>query len=325
MRAVLCTAIGGPDGLVLGEVESRPLKAGEARIKVHACGVNFADTLIIQGKYQVRPEPPFTPGIELAGVVAETAPDVTRIKPGQRVLGMMSHGAFAEEAVLPAKRVIGIPDAMDFTTAAAFPVAYGTSHVGLGHRAGLKAGEVLLVHGASGGVGLTAVEIGKAFGATVIATASSAEKLAIAKAHGADHVIDYSRESVRDRVKALTGGADVVYDPVGGAAFDQSLRCINWEGRMLVIGFASGHIPQVPANLLLVKNCAAVGVFWGAYLERDPMVVERSLATLFGWWAEGKLKPHVSERLPLAEAGTALKRLTSRRSTGKIVLDTGRG
>lgn len=231
-------------------------------------------------------------------------------------------GAFAEEAVVPASAVVPLPDAMDFVTAASFPIAYGTSHVALRHRANLKAGEVLLVHGAAGGVGLTAVEIGKCIGATVIATAGNPDKLKVAAEHGADHLIDYSKEDIRERVKELTSGADVVYDPVGGSAFDASLRCINWEGRILVIGFASGTIPQIPANILLVKNVSVLGTFFGAYTSNAPEVVQQSLVELMGWYAEGRLKPHVSFTYPLEQAGEALTALIERRSTGKVVLTT---
>ncbi len=325
MRAVLCKELRGADGLVVENVPAPVVGPGQVRLEVHACGINFADTLIIEGKYQARPELPFIPGMEASGVVVECGEGVTAPAPGTRVLAMTSIGGYAEEAVCDAKRVVPIPDSMSFADAAAFPVAYGTSHGALDHRARLQAGETLLVLGASGGVGLTAVEIGKQMGATVIATASSAEKLAVAKAAGADHLIDYTKESLRDRVLELTGGADVVYDPVGGDLLKESLRAINWEGRLIVIGFASGTIPQIPANYLLLKNCAAVGFFWGAYMERDPDVVMRSLDTMLGWYAEGRLKPHISHLLPMDKAREALWMLRDRRSTGKVVLDMGRG
>jgi NADPH2:quinone reductase len=241
-------------------------------------------------------------------------------------MGMTGYGGYADEAVVPAGNVMRIPRSMDFVTAASFPIAYGTSHGAFEWKARLKPGETLLVHGAAGGVGLTAVEIGKAMGATVIATAGSPEKLAVAERHGADHLIDYSSEDIRERVRAITEGrgADVVYDPVGGDAFDASLRCIAWGGRIVVIGFAGGRVPQIPANLLLVKNCDALGFYWGSYRARRPDLVRQSFETLFRWFEDGKLKPHVSERLDLAEAGRALEMLRRRKATGKVVLTTGR-
>jgi NADPH2:quinone reductase len=325
VRAVVCKELGGPETLTVTEVEAPTLGPGQVRINVHAAGLNFGDTLIIQGKYQERPDPPFTPGMELSGVIAEKADDVEGLEPGTRVIAMTGTGAFAEQVVTEADWVIALPDSVDLVQAAGFPVAYGTSHVALDYRAHLKSGEVLLVLGASGGVGLTAVEIGKAMGATVIAAASSAEKLAVAQKYGADHLIDYSTESVRDRVKELTGGADVVYDPVGGDAFMQSLRCINWEGRIIVIGFAAGTIQQVPSNYILLKNCSVMGALWGAYRRKDPATMRTSLDTLIGWFADGKIKPHISHQLPLEQAGDAFRLMIERKSTGKVVLTTGQG
>jgi NADPH2:quinone reductase len=324
VRAVVCKELSGPGALALEEVAAPTLGPGQVRIAVHAAGLNFADTLIIQGKYQERPDPPFTPGMELAGVVAACAADVAHLAPGARVLAMTGTGAFAEEAVVDAGRVVAIPDSMTMVQAAGFPVAYGTSHLALDHRGRLQAGEVLLVLGASGGVGLTAVEIGKAMGATVIAAASSAEKLGVARDHGADHLVDYTAEDLRAQVKEIAGAADVIYDPVGGDLSRTALRCINWEGRMLVIGFASGEIPQIPANYLLVKNAAAVGVFWGAYRKNDPARMMASLDTLLGWFAAGKLRPHISHELPLDKAADAFALMMGRKSTGKVVLTTGR-
>jgi NADPH2:quinone reductase len=319
MKAVVCRTLGGLDTLNLEELPSPRPKAGEVRLAVHACGVNFADSLIIQGKYQVRPEPPFSPGMEASGVVLECGPGVAELQPGDRVMAVLSYGGYAEEVVTPAASVMRLPDAVDDVTAAGFPVAYGTSHLALTHRAHLQPGETLLVHGAGGGVGLTAVEIGKVLGATVIATAGSADKLQIAAEYGADHLIDYSKEDIRERVKAL-GGADVVYDPVGGDAFDASLRCIKWEGRILVIGFASGRIPQPPANLVMVKNVSVIGLHWGAYLQHNPALMHWSLSELLGWLAEGRLKPHVSQTYPLERAVEALRALVERRTTGKVVI-----
>lgn len=325
MRAVLCKQLGGPETLALCEVKPPALGPGQVRIEVHAAGINFADTLAIAGKYQERSEPPFTPGMEVAGVVTERAEAAGRVKVGDRVIAMTGTGGYAEEVVTDADWVLAVPDGVTMVEAAGFPVAYGTSHLALAHRAQLEAGEVLLVLGAAGGVGLTAVEIGKAMGATVIAAASSPEKLAVARAYGADHGIDYTRENIRDRVKELTGGADVVYDPVGGDAFLQALRCINWEGRIVVVGFAAGTIQQVPANYILLKNCSVMGALWGAYRRRDSETMRASLNTLIGWLGEGKLRPHSSHQLPLEQAGEALRLLLDRKSTGKIVLTTGKG
>ena len=243
---------------------------------------------------------------------------------GQRALAVLRNGGgYAEEIVLDAAAVVPIPDTLDFVTAAAFPVAYGTSHFALTHRGHLQPRETLLVLGAAGGVGLTAVEIGKALGARVIAAAGGAEKLAVARSRGADELIDYRAESIRDRVRALTGGkgADVVYDPVGGDAFDQALRAVSWEARMLVIGFAAGRIQAVPANLILVKNISVIGVVWGAQAERDPILISRNLAELLRWWEAGRLKPVVARTFPLAEAGAAMTALLSRQYAGKIVLE----
>ncbi len=320
MKAIVCTTLGAtPEALSLETLDSPRPGPGQVGIAIHACGVNFADSLLIQGNYQVRPEPPFSPGMEIAGEVLDCGAGVTGLQPGERVLAVLSYGGYAEEVVAPAVAVVPLPAQMDFVTAAGFAVAYGTSHMALTHRAQLKAGENLLVHGAGGGVGLTAVEIGKALGATVIATASSPDKLQIAAGRGADHLIDVSREDVKERVKAL-GGADVVYDPVGGELFDASLRCINWEGRILAIGFASGKVPQPPANILLVKNCSVIGLYWGAYLQHNPELLHRSLSELLDWYTQGKLKPHVSQTFPLQQAPQALAELLARRTTGKVVI-----
>src|SRR5215813_1349219 len=325
MKAMLCRAWGGPDVLRLEDVPTRALRPGEVRIRVRAAGVNFADSLMVGGTYQVKPPFPFTPGLEAAGEIVETGSMVDGLQAGQRVLAVLRNGGgYAEEIVLDAAAVVPIPDAMDFVTAAAFPVAYGTSHFALTHRGHLQPGETLLVLGAAGGVGLTAVEIGKAMGARVIAAAGGAEQLAVVSERGADELIDYRKESIRDRVRALTGGkgADVVYDPVGGDAFDQALRAVNWEARMLVIGFAGGRIQSVPANLILVKNISVIGVVWGAQAERDPAWMSRNLVELLRWWSQGKLKPLIAKTFPLAEAGQALNALLSRRYAGKVVLET---
>jgi NADPH2:quinone reductase len=325
MRAVVCTALGDETGLTLAEIAPPSLGADGVRIAVKAAGVNFADTLLIAGKYQERQTPPFTPGFEVAGEVIEVAKGVSTCQPGDRVMAILDAGGFAEQAVAHASDVYVIPPAMDFVTAASFPIAYGTSHHGLIAKGRLTAGETLLVHGAAGGVGLTAVEIGKALGATVIATAGGADKLAIAAAHGADYGIDYKTEDVRLRVKALTGGrgVDVVYDPVGGAVFEASLRCTAADGRLLVIGFASGTVAPIPANILLVKNLTVIGYYWGAYRRLDPEGLRRTYAQLLDWFTAGKICPHVSHTLPLAEAAQAIGLLKSRAATGKVVLAVG--
>jgi NADPH2:quinone reductase len=325
MRAVLCKEWGDPSRLVVQQVEIGKPGQGQVRIAVQAAGVNFADTLMIAGKYQEKPALPFTPGTEVAGIVDAVGPGVSELAEGDRVMAVLGSGAFAERALAPASATYKIPKSLDFVSAAAFPVAYGTSHVALRHRAHLRAGETLLVHGAAGGVGLTAVQIGKILGATVIATARGAEKLDVAKANGADHLIDYGKEDVRARVLEITGGrgANVIYDPVGGDVFDASLRCVAWEGRVLVIGFASGRIPSAPANRLLVKNFSLLGFYWGAYYRQDPGVIRRSFEELLRWQVDGLLSPFISSTFPLEDAGEAMKMLMERRSTGKVVLMTG--
>lgn len=326
MRTVLCKEFGGPAKLVIEDVPPPAIRDGAVRVQIHAAGVNFADTLIITGQYQEKPPFPFTPGMEMAGVVSELGAGVTHLKLGDRVLGSIGRGGFADEVVADAGGIHRIPDSMDFVTAAGFPVAYSTSHGAYAWRARLKAGERVLVLGASGGVGLTAVEIAKAMGATVIAAAGGPEKLAVAKGAGADHLIDYTREDLRERVKEITGGrgVDVVYDPVGGDMFDASLRVIAWEGRIIVIGFAGGRIPQIPANLVLVKNIDIIGFFWGSYRRHRPQAMSESFAQLFRWFEDGKLRPHVSHRLDLTEVAKAFELLKTRKSTGKVVLTTGR-
>ncbi len=322
MKAVLCKQFGPPESLVVEEVPSPVPGPGQVRIRVHAAGVNFPDTLIIAGKYQFKPDFPFSPGGEVAGEVIEAGPGVGGVAPGDRVIACMTHGAFAEEIVTEQERLLRIPDELDFPTASSMFLTYGTSAYALGQRAELRPGETLLVHGAAGGVGLTAVEIGKAMGARVIATAGTAEKLQAARDHGADEAINYTEGEFREAVKQLTGGrgADVIYDPVGGDVFDQSLRCINWNGRLLVIGFASGRIPSAPANLALLKGCSIVGVFWGSYLERDPEGNAANFEKIFAWWREGALVPHISHSFPLAQASEALHALLERRVIGKAVL-----
>lgn len=326
MRAVLCTKWGEPADLVVGEAPNPTPGPGQVLIAVAAAGLNFADTLLIAGKYQDKPPFPFTPGLEAAGEVLATGERVTSCRPGDRVLAMLGGGAFAEQVVANETDVMAIPEAMDFTTAAGFPVTYGTAHGALVWRAGLSPGEVLLVHGAAGGVGLATVEVGKALGARVLAAAGGAEKLALAAAHGADHGIDSREEDLRVRVKELTQGhgVDVVVDPVGGDAFDASLRCIAWGGRIVVIGFAGGRVPQIPANILLVKNISAVGFYWGSYRRHDPARLRSQFDELLRWYGEGRLKPHVCQVFPLEEVAAAMAMMLGRKSTGKVVLSTGR-
>ena len=325
MKAVLCKEFCDPRALLLEEIPPPKVSPGQVRIAVEACGVNFADTLIIAGKYQIKPPFPFAPGAEVSGVVLECGEGVTRCRRGDRVMAVLDHGGYAEQAVADENDAYVLPQRMDYVTAAGFPVTYGTSHVALDWRAELRPDEVLVVHGAGGGVGITAVEIGKAMGAKVIATAGSQDKLEAAAAHGADHLINYRQEDVRERVKTLTDGrgADVVYDAVGGEAFEASLRSINWSGRILIIGFASGKVPQIPANILMVKNVSAVGVHWGSYRQHEPERLVQSFAQLFEWYEHGLLSPHISKTYPLAEAPAALEALRSRKATGKVVLTTG--
>jgi NADPH2:quinone reductase len=322
MKAVVCTAYGPPDNLVLEDVE--PLKPGRGQVvvSVKACGVNFPDTLIIQGLYQFKPSPPFSPGAEAAGIVKEVGAGVERVKPGDRVIAFSAYGGFAEEMLAEADGLIPMPAAMDFDIAASFVMTYGTSIHALKDRAKLQPGETLLVLGAAGGIGLAAVEIGKAMGAKVIAAASSDEKLAICRQHGADDAINYSTEDVKERVKALTGGqgVDVIVDPVGGAYSEPALRGMAWNGRYLVIGFTSGDIPGIPLNLPLLKGCSIVGVFWGSFATRDPQHNQENLRDLLGWLKAGKLKPRISARYPLERAADALNDILQRKVMGKTVL-----
>ncbi|MCP5228717.1 NADPH:quinone oxidoreductase family protein [Accumulibacter sp.] len=324
MRAIVCRELTGPAALRIEELAEPLSGPGQVRIRVRACGVNFADSLITRGQYQKQPATPFVPGFEVAGEVLEVGAGVTGFAPGDRVLALTPHGGYAEQVAADITRCVPIPPTMSWEHAAGFPVVFGTSHVALWHRARLQAGETLVVHGASGGVGLTAVAIGKRLGATVIATASGPAKLAVAREHGADHLIDSSREDVRERIRDLTAGrgADVVYDPVGGALFTASLRSIAFEGRILVIGFAGGDVPQIPANHLLVKNVDVIGVNWPAYAELLPRVMIESFATLVQWYLDGAIQVHVSATYPLARAVEALDQVVSRKSTGKVVITT---
>lgn len=293
--------------------------AGEVLIRIHACALNFADLLMVKGTYQEKPALPFSPGMEVAGEVMAHGAGVTSPAIGSRVAVFGGYGGLAEFGTFPADLCVALPDTMDFKTAAAFQVAYSTSHVALDYRAKLQPGETLLVLGAAGGVGLTAVELGKLMGATVIACARGADKLAVAKAHGADHLIDSDTDDLREVVKSL-GGADVVYDPVGGALFTAALRACNPEARVLTIGYASGEVPQIAANHLLVKNITVQGFYWGGYLKFKPQVLTDSLNALFKMHADGKLQPHISHSFPLEQAEDGLTVLRERRSTGKVVI-----
>ena len=326
MQALLCPAWGDYRSLELATLpDPGPPAPDEVRIRVAAAGLNFADTLMIAGQYQVKPPLPFVPGLELAGTVDAVGAAVTHVQPGDAVMAVVDYGAMAGIARAKAADVFPVPAGMSLVEAAGFIIAYGTSHGALTWKAGLKAGEILLVHGAAGGVGLTAVEIGKALGATVIATAGGADKTAIARAHGADHAIDYKAEDLRARVKEICAGlgrdgADVVYDPVGGEIFETSLCCVAWNARLVVIGFAAGKVQQIPANILLVKNLDVLGFYWGSYRRQRPALLGPSFAALARMHAEGRIRPLVSTVLPAARAAEAFALLVARKSTGKVVL-----
>jgi NADPH2:quinone reductase len=325
MKAVLCKQFGPPDSLVVEELASPRAGPGEAVVSVKAASVNFPDVLIIQNKYQFKPPLPFSPGSELAGVVKEAGAGVQGWSPGDKVIAFTTYGAFAEEVKTEASRLIKLPEGMSFVTGAAFLLTYATSDHALRDRGTLAAGETLLVLGAAGGVGLAAIEIGKALGARVIACASSEDKLAVCRSHGADATINYAAEDLRERVKALTEGrgADVIYDAVGGPYTEPAFRSLAWRGRLLVVGFAAGEIPKLPLNLALLKGAAAVGVFWGDFARREPARFAESVRQLAQWYAAGKLKPHVSQTLPLEKAADALKLMAARQVKGKLVLTVG--
>lgn len=322
LRAVLCRGWGDPPVLAVEEVEGKAPGMGEVRVSVRAAGINFADNLMVAGRYQFKPPFPFSPGFEASGVVAEVGEGVRGLTAGDRVMVALPHGGFAEEIVAPATSVFELPEGMDFHAAAAFPVAYGTVHLALVHRARLQRGQTLLVHGAGGNVGRAAVEVGKHLGATVLATTGSAPSLEVARGRGADHLIRYDREDVRDRVLELTDGdgADVVFDPVGGNLFDTSLRCVAWEGTILVIGFAAGRIPEAPAWRLLLKSCAVIGVDWGGYLRREPETVRSATQDALRWYAEGALDPTPAHAFRLEETAKALEAQAARELRGKAVL-----
>ena len=325
MKALLCKQFGPPESLVLEDVPSPQAGAGEVVVSIKAASVNFPDVLIIQNKYQFKPPLPFSPGSELAGVVKSIGPGVANVKPGDKVIAFTTFGAFAEEVKTEAARLLPLPEGMSFEEGASFILTYGTTDHALRDRAQMKAGETLLVLGAAGGVGVAAIEVGKAMGARVIACASSDEKLAVCRQHGADDTINYASEDLRERIKALTGGkgVDVVYDAVGGTYTELAFRSIAWRGRHLVIGFAAGDIPKLPLNLALLKGASMVGVFWGDFTKREPQAFAESARQLGRWYREGRLKPHVSATFPLEEAADAIKLLASRQAKGKVVIRIG--
>jgi len=322
MKAILCTRFGGPDDLEFTDLPDPSAASGEVVVAVKAAALNFFDTLIIAGKYQFKPPFPFSPASEFAGIIESVGAGVTSLKAGDRVLGYGGHGAAREKIVISAQRVVKIPDNLDFDRAAGLTVIYGTTLHALKDRAHLKSGETLAVLGASGGTGLAAIELGKLMGARVIACASSDEKLAFCKERGADEGINYAKEDLKDALRRVTGGkgADVIYDPVGGAYAEAALRSIAWAGRFLVIGFAAGEIPKIPLNLALLKGCDIVGVFWGAFIERDPQGQQANMADLVRWAAEGKLSAHVHAVYPLEKTAEALTAIADRKVMGKVIL-----
>lgn len=322
MKAIRCNVYGPPSSLVLEEVANLKPKAKEVLVEVKACGLNFPDTLIIQGLYQFKPDLPFTPGSDVAGIVKEVGEGVKHLKAGQEVFGFVPYGALAEEVLVPANSCFPKPSQMDFPTAASFLMAYGTSYHALKDRAKLTEGETLLVLGASGGVGLAAVELGKLMGAKVIAAASTDEKLALCKEYGADETINYSNQDLKTTIKELTEGkgVDVIYDPVGAAYSEAALRGVARNGRFLVVGFAAGEIPKIPLNLPLLKEAAIVGVFWGAFAMKDPKANMENTMTLMQWHAHGKLKPHIHAIYDLADTSKALEEMTDRKVKGKLIV-----
>ena len=321
MKAVLCKAFGPPSALAIEDVPEPAPGPRQVVVAVRACGVNFPDALMVQGKYQFKPPFPFSPGNEVAGTVLRLGSEVEGVRVGDRVIAFTSHGGFAEQVAADADRLVHMPDDMDFVHASAFVMTYGTALHALKDRGRIEAGESLLVLGAAGGVGTAAIEVGKAFGARVIAAASSADKLALCRECGADETIDYAAEDLRERLRELgPRGLDVVFDPVGGPYSEPALRAMGWNGRFLVIGFAAGEIPRIPLNLPLLKSCSIVGVFWGAFLRRDPDETAAHLRDLVRLHAEGKLRPRVSATYGLEDAPVALTDLLERRVKGKVVI-----
>ena len=324
MKAVLCTHYGTVDELTLTDIAEPVAEPGQAVVGIEAVGLNFFDTLLVAGKYQLKPPLPFSPGAEFAGVVESVATGVTVVAPGDRVMGHADFGAARERIAVAADALVKLPDAVDFKRAAGLIVTYGTSLYALQDRAALKPGEALAVLGAAGGVGVAAIELGKLMGARVIACASSEEKLAFTRERGADATVNYARENLRDALRALTDGrgVNVVYDPVGGAHSELAVRALDWGGRLLVIGFAAGEIPKLPLNLVLLKSCDIRGVFWGAWTRREPDAHRANMRRLADWCAEGRLSAHVHAAYPLAEAARALHALANREVMGKVVLVT---
>jgi NADPH2:quinone reductase len=325
VKAVLCREFGPPESLVVENVDEPVPGDGQVVVDVKACAINFPDVLIIQDLYQFKPPLPFAPGAEIAGVVSAVGSAVNGISVGDRIFASTGWGGLAEKIAVDPRAVIPIPDSVDFVHASAFLYAYGTSHYALKDRAGLQPGETLVVLGAAGGVGLAAVDIGTLMGANVIAAASSDDKLALCREYGAGETINYANEDLKARIRELTGGAgaDVVYDPVGGPYSEPALRSTAWDGRFLVIGFAAGEIPAVPLNLTLLKGCQIVGVFWGAFVGRDPEGHRRNVEELMGWWRDGRLRPHVSSTYPLERAAEAIRELADRKAKGKVVVTVG--
>jgi NADPH2:quinone reductase len=322
MKAILCKQPGGPDDLTLEDIPDPKAGPGEAVVTIAAAGLNFFDTLIIAGKYQTKPAFPFSPAAEFAGIVESIGAGVTQVKAGDRVMGYQGYGCARERIAVNAEKLVRVPDNLDFDRAAGLSITYGTTMHALKDRGKLKAGEMLAVLGAAGGVGLAAVEIGKLMGARVIACASSDEKCAFAKQHGADATINYGKTDLKDALKDATGGrgADVIYDPVGGDYAESALRAIAWKGRFLVIGFAAGEIPKLPLNLVLLKGCDVVGVYWGAFTEREPAAQAANMAQIVNWCAEGKLSSHVHAVYPLVQTAQALKDIAARKIMGKAIL-----
>lgn len=325
MKAIRCNAYGPPSGLVLETVADLRPGENEVLVQVKACGINFPDTLIIRGLYQIKPELPFTPGSDVAGVVRAVGPGVRHVGPGDAVIGFVAHGGLAEEVLVPAGACFPKPPEMDFPIAASFMMAYGTAYHALKDRGHLKPGETLLVLGASGGVGLAAVELGKRMGATVIAAASTPEKLALCREYGADHTVLYTETDLKTALKELTGsrGVDVVLDPVGGPYSEPAFRSIAWGGRFLVVGFAAGEIPKIPLNLPLLKGASLVGVFWGQFAMTHPKENLANTRELMAWYAGGKLSPHLHQVFPLEEAPKAIEALMHREVKGKVVVQVG--
>jgi NADPH2:quinone reductase len=322
MKALLCTHYGTPDDLELADIADPMPGPGEVVVRVKAAALNFFDTLIIAGKYQTKPAMPFSPSAEFAGTVESIGAGVSGFKIGDRMLGYSGYGAARERIAIKTERLVKIPDGLDFDRAAGLCVTYGTTLYALKDRAGLKSGETLAVLGASGGVGLAAVELGKIMGARVIACASSPEKIAFARKHGADDGIDYAKDDLKEALRRVTDGrgADVIYDPVGGAYAEAALRSIAWLGRYLVVGFAAGDIPKLPLNLVLLKGCDVLGVFWGSWIQRDPAGHHANTEQLLAWCAEGKLSSHVHAVYPLEQAADALKAIAARQVMGKVIL-----